>query len=398
MNERIPGRNAKEIYKLIRTQGVALKADLLEKSKLTVSTLTRILEELISLGLILEAGFGESTGGRKPILYKINPAYAHVFGLDISRTYSKLILFDLDLKIVDTVRWSMTTSMTPEKLINEIIYAVQTMMTNHNIALASCLGMGIGAVGPLDRTQGIIRSPKYFPANGWSNVPICQMIEEPFGFPVMLDNGTNTSILGEYWASSQYRYQHLLYVTAGVGIRSSMMTSGKVVYGAVDMEGSIGQMIIQTDGPPPREPGGNYGSLESYVSIYALEQKAQSLLKSGRKCMLNELVYAPEDVRFHHLLYALNEKDPLAVEIFTQSATCFGIGLANVLNILHPEHVILGGPLIDTNDLFFAIAKEVALEKTYDSPSYSVEFSRGKLGSDGIATGAAVMMINQLTE
>jgi predicted NBD/HSP70 family sugar kinase len=164
------------------------------------------------------------------------------------------------------------------------------------------------------------------------------------------------------------------------------------------MEGAVGQMIIQTDGLPYRESRGNYGCLETYASIYALEQAVQSRLKQGRSCILNEWGYKPDKVTFSALVRALKVNDPLIVELFNQAATYFGIGLANLLNTLHPEKVVLGGALVTSHDLFFNVATKVAIKNTYYYPTYQVVFSKGKLGEDALATGAAVIVLNQLTE
>ncbi|MDB5083733.1 MAG: hypothetical protein JWN30_619 [Bacilli bacterium] len=397
IQNRIPNLKCKEVFQLIRRTGVVSKFELLEQSSIGTSTLTRLLDELTSDGLLNEVGYGASTGGRRPILYEINQTYAYVFGLDVSRTHSKLILFDLRLNQLDAIDWQMSGEFTPQFFIEKVKAAIKRMMNRHRLSIDSILGMGIGAVGPLDRQRGVILSPLHFSAPGWENVEICRAFENEFDFPVGLDNGANTSILGEYWVDTPQEYQHLLYVHAGVGLRSAMMSGGQVVYGAFDMEGSVGQMIIQSDGEPPRHPSGNYGALESYVSIYALEQKAKSLLKQGRASLLTQYVDQPEQANFAHLLEALAANDVMVTEIFTQAATCLGIGLANLLNILHPEKVILGGMLLTTNHLFFETAKLVALAKTYYYPAYQVEFIKGQLGEDALATGAAVMMINRLT-
>jgi predicted NBD/HSP70 family sugar kinase len=86
------------------------------------------------------------------------------------------------------------------------------------------------------------------------------------------------------------------------------------------------------------------------------------------------------------------------VEIVTEAATYFGIGLANLLNILHPEKVILGGPLLAGSELFFQVATQVAIRKTYYYPSYQVVFSKGNLGEEALAIGAAVMVMRHLTD
>jgi len=396
LNKRIPNEKYKLIYERIRKQGTVSKTELLDQSKGSVSTMTRTLDEMRDLGLIVEAGFGDSTGGRRPVLYRTNPAYGFVFGLEISRTASVLVLCDLHLNKLETARWTMTETMTPERLVSDVIAGAEEMMAKRNVSRESVIGLGIGAVGPVDRTSGTIVNPAYFPAGGWVNVPIADMLSSGLSIPVLLDNGANMAVVGEYWSSRNQDYQHLLYIHAGVGLRSAMMVGGSVVYGAVDMEDSIGQMIIQTDGPRLREDG-NYGSLEAFASIHALERQAASCLKQGRQSVLREMT-DPERVQFAHLTDALSLRDPLAVELFTQAATYFGIGIANLLNILHPEKVILGGPLISAHPLFFDVATRVAVKKTRHWPIYQVVFSRGHIGEDAMVIGAAAHVIGKMVD
>jgi predicted NBD/HSP70 family sugar kinase len=397
ITERITNRKAKEIYEFIRRQGTVSKIDLLEKSGMTVSTLTRLVEELTSQGFVLESGFGASTGGRRPILYQMNGTYAYVFGVEISRTLSRLVLVDLDMNKLDDHSWAMSPEMTPDKLCGWIAKEAQRMMERHSLTTASILGMGIGAVGPLDRHTGVILEPLYFPAPGWQNVEICALLRGKLGIPVLLDNGANTAILAESWLSRAQSYQHLLYVHAGIGLRSAMVSEGKVIYGAVDMEGSVGQMIIQTDGMPYRNATGNYGALESYASIYALERVAKAGLKQGRSTILQQEVEDAEKLTYSDILQALQKNDPFVIGIVQEAATYFGIGLANLLNILHPEKVILGGPLLAGSELFFQTATHVAVRKAYYYPTYQVVFSRGSLGEEALAIGAAVMVMGYLT-
>lgn len=395
-SQRIASRKGKEIYELIRKQDIVSKIALLEQSGMTGSTLTRTLEDLTAQNLIMEAGLGESTGGRKPILYRTNPDYAYVIGLDISRITSKLVLCDMHMNRIDSRRWAMSENSTPEVLLHDVVVQIEDMLRKHKISKESLLGMGIGAVGPLDRHSGTLVKPLYFPAPGWEQLRVVDYFERKLQVPVYLDNGANTAIMAEHWIDRQHDYRHLLYVHLGVGIRTSMISGGGVVYGAVDMEGSIGQMIIQTDGD--RINGiGNYGSLDSFVSTHALEELAKARLKQGRASLIGRLAGTPERVTFAHFTEALQQNDSMAVEIFTQASTYFGIGLANLLNILHPEKVILGGPLVNAHPMFFQNSTKVAIQKTYYYPDYQVVFSKGHLGEEALAAGAAIMVINQLT-
>jgi predicted NBD/HSP70 family sugar kinase len=399
LEERIPNRKAKQIFTEIRRRGIVSKFELLESDDaLTSSTLTRLLEELSASGWIEECGFGESSGGRRPLLYRIKPDNGYVFGLDVSRATTRLVLCDLKLEKIDSVSWTMTAKMTPDVLVEVAAEEAKRMARNHRISHERILGMGVGAVGPLDRANGMILNPLYFPAKGWSQFPIVQHLEEKLDVPVLLDNGANTALLAEYWAGAPEQYRHLLYVRAGIGLRSAMMSDGKLVYGAVDMEGALGHMIIQTDGPSHPEKPHMFGCLDSYVPIPVLEKQAASRLKQGRSSMLSTLVDDPERIEFKHLLQALSADDRLVTELFTQAATYFGIGLANLLNILHPEKVILGGPLITSNELFYQISTQVALKNTIYYPAYPVSFSRGKLSDDALSIGAAAMIVDKLSD
>lgn len=399
MKDRIGNAKAKMLYALVRRHGTVSKQMLLEQSGMKGSTLTRLLEELAADGWIEEIGFGESTGGRRPILYRVRADRGYVFGLDISRIHSRLVLCDLRFARIDSSVWRMTSSSTPETLILHMADRMRHMLERHGIPREKLIGVGIGAVGPLNRQSGVITNPLYFPSPGWTNVPVCRMVEAEIGASALLDNGANTALLGEYWTdAAEQRAEHVLYIHGGVGLRSAMLSGGKLVYGAVDMEGAVGQMIIQSDGIPHRDSGGNFGCLESYASIYALEQMAVSRLKQGRDSLLREYARGSDDLHFSHLVDALAKADPMTIDLFAQSATFFGIGLANMLNMLHPEKVILGGPLFNTQDMYFETATKVAVRNTYYYPDYQVQFSRGKLGEEALAVGAAVMAAGRLTE
>ncbi|MEI7026298.1 ROK family protein [Paenibacillus sp. y28] len=393
----IPGGKAKQIYAFIRKGGIVSKIELIELSGLTVSTLTRILDELQANRLIEECGYGESTGGRRPILYRTNAQYGYALGLDISRSRSRLIVCDMHMNTLDAVEWMMDEQMSPQVFFKSVTEKIHALLDKLSIPAASLIGMGVGAVGPLDRKNGMILEPLYFSASGWRNVPICDFFRQQLQIPVLLDNGANTALLAECWAQSLQDVQNLLYVRAGVGLRSSIMFGGKIVYGAVDTEGAIGQMIVQATGVAHRGRQNSFGCLESYVSIYAMEQQAQSALKLGRKSILLELAGGPEEVRFSHLLEALRLDDPLATHIFTEAGLYFGIGLANLLNTLHPEQVIVGGPLVSSNELFYDTAIQTALEHTYYYPSYKVVFNRGLLSEGAQALGAAAMVLEALS-
>ncbi|RCW42283.1 ROK family protein [Paenibacillus prosopidis] len=391
MNVKLPTIK-KQVFDRIIRSGLVSKAELMKRLTVTSTSLTRILEELLTDGLILASELGRSTGGRKPILYRVNPSHRAVFGLEISRFSSSIGLYDLNLKPLAFERWKMDDQMTPERLIGKITVLAERMLNDCHIEREKVIGIGIGAVGPLSREDGIMLKPRYFPAEGWSNVAICESLEQSLGLPALLDNGANTAIIGEHWALRTEEVEHMLYVHAGVGLRTAMMSGGQIVRGAVDMEGSFGQMIIQTDGPRLGDEG-NYGALEAMVSIPALEKKIRSQLTMGKSSTL--IALPAEDIRFDALQDAFAKGDSFVTEQFMQTATYLGIGIANLINILHPEAVILGGPLVNVDKKIYDTVIEVARSNIYYSPQYEPRFSQGQLTEDAVTAGAAVMLLQE---
>ncbi|XID90693.1 ROK family protein [Paenibacillaceae bacterium WGS1546] len=378
------------IYSHIAERDAVSKAELQNRYALTPSSLTRLLEEMVAERLILVSGLGPSSGGRRPILYETNPEYGYFFGVEISRFSSSLGFFDVRMNPMSFTRWRMDEAMTPSVVVDHVAANMKAILNDHRIDPSCVLGIGIGAVGPLDRERGLILKPMYFPSPGWVDVPICRMIEEKTGFKAVLENGANTALMGERWAIRGSKPQHLLYVHAGVTLRSSMMSHGQIIHGMVDMEGAIGQMIVQTDGPRLNDDG-NFGALEAFVSVRALEKMAQSRAKMGREEWSGKLGVPPERIRYDLLLQELRRNNPLVEELFRQSAAYLGIGLANLINMFHPETVVLGGALINSYERFFETAAEIARKNVYYYPEYEPRFTKGELREDAVATGAAWM-------
>ncbi|MCM3782725.1 ROK family protein [Neobacillus mesonae] len=381
--------NKKMIYSWIAEQGPTSKAELLSAFQLTSSTLTRMLEEMTSERLIQAASLGASSGGRRPILYQIDPDHKYIFGLEISRFSSTLGLFDMAMNLKSVIRWRMDESMTPEHFVRFSVNHMMNFLKDHGLDSAQILGIGIGTVGPVDRNSGFIVDPLYFPASGWRDVPICEEFEAATGWKTHIENGVNAALIGEIWAMRDQGIQHALYVHAGVSLRSAIMSQGQIVHGTVDTEGSIGQMIIQADGPRLTSIG-NYGALEAYASIQALEKNVRSQAKAGRLMSQALSQIPPDRIGFVHLLKALEAGDPYTRELFEQSAVYFGIGLANLINMFHPEIVILGGTLVNYNPIYYDTATQIAKKNTFYYPRYEPLFSKGMLKEDAVITGSAL--------
>jgi len=195
-------KSLKRLYGLICNKGPIDKNSLMELTGYKSATCSRLIEELLHAELIYESGLGKSSGGRKPSMYTINPNISYLIGVDISRSYTRVLLLDLNLTIVDSAKLEMTWQCTADYTLQFVIEKIEQMLSKHDIQHEQLLGIGVGTVGPLDREKGIIIEPKLYISDGWKNVNIVEILSQRFNTLVLLDNGANLAALGEYQGSA----------------------------------------------------------------------------------------------------------------------------------------------------------------------------------------------------
>lgn len=387
-------KSLKQLYVLINEHGPITKSDLISLSGLTQTTCSRLIEDLIEQNLILESGYGESSGGRKPHLYKIKADAYYIFGVDISRTYTKVLLLDLDLNVLKEVRLAMDQTSTPEVTIDFIVRQVKTMSDEKGIPESKILGVGIGAIGPINRELGIIINPVHFPSPGWDNIPIATILHEQLNMKVVLDYGVNTALLAEYQHGFSKYYNNVAYVIKGIGSRTGIIADGRLVRGS-DKLGRFGQghMIVDINGR--KCVCGGYGCVQAYSSIAAIKEDVIKGLKLGKESIIRESVQDIEGISFDDICWAVNKEDSLCSEIIKEAAYYAGIGLSNLINVTHPDLIILTGPTYTNMNLFYETVTKTALERSQVIyPDHKITFSQGQLGENATAIGAGGILLD----
>jgi predicted NBD/HSP70 family sugar kinase len=371
-----------EILNLIQKTGPVTKKDLQVIADIKLTTLNRVMKTLEDTRIISEHGESESTGGRKAVEYDVSQTGFYVIGIDISRTYVKLVLTNMKLNILKKEEFNMDESHSPEKTIEKITFIIEQMILDLSIKKNEILGIGIGAVGPLNREEGIILNPKSFFNNNWVNVPIKAIIEEKLNLPCFIDNGANTAVLGEYFYGMGKGLKSVVYIHCGIGLRSAIIRSGIIIRTMNDREDAFGHMIVEHNGEVCS--CGNSGCIESYSSIDSIIKKINSKTKDN-----NRLI---SEVNYSEILKSelLNNKN--AVEIINKGAEILGIGLANLVRLINPELIILSGPLIMDFEHYY----EKAIETFHgiNTIDNKVIFNKGgRFQEDVIALGAVAMVM-----
>ncbi len=218
-------------------------------------------------------------------------------------------------------------------------------------------GVGIGSPGPLNRTTGIVILT---PNLGWVDLPVRDRIGTALGLPAWLDNDANCAMAGEWWVGAAKGARHAVTFTLGTGIGGGIVIDGRLLHGASDVAAEIGHITIETNG---RRCGcGNDGCLEAYASGPAIARRALEMIEAGAESLIPSLVGGVLARIGAETVYAAAATgDPLALEVVQDTAKYLGVGVANLINILNPEVVVICGGVTQAGDrLFTPLRREVA--------------------------------------
>ena len=254
---------------------------------------------------------------------------------------------------------------------------------------STCLGIGVGAPGPLDTARGIVHLT---PNLGWVNFPLRDRIESALDLPAALDNDANCALLGEWWMGAARGTRHALGITIGTGIGGGIIVDGRLYHGASDCAGEIGHASIDATGR--RCKCGNDGCLEAYASGPAIARRAVEAIEAGAETGLPERVGGQLDAITAQTVYeAAHAGDELAREVVNDTARFLGAGLANLLNIFNPEVVVVCGGVTGAGDLLFLPLRREVARRAFKPAVAACRIVPGELEAPGVH-GAALAFLH----
>jgi glucokinase len=239
-------------------------------------------------------------------------------------------------------------------------------------------GIGISCGGPLDTKTGLVYSPPNLP--GWNAVPARRIFEEAFpGLPVILENDANATALAEWRFGAGRGTTNMAFLTMGTGIGGGLILDGRLYHGTNDLAGEVGHQTILINGPLCG--CGKRGCLEALASGPAIARLAQDSLQYGRGHRLVEIAGGkPGDVTAKHVIEAAKEGEALAVKVLEEAGTYMGIGLANLIQILNPERIVLGTIAVHAGDLILEPIRRAVAEFAWERARSVCEIVPAALG------------------
>ena len=238
---------------------------------------------------------------------------------------------------------------------------IRTAVTEGERTGKRILGLGLGVPGLVDQETGTLLMA---PNLGWRNIPLKSILANEFEFPIFVDNEANMATLGESFFGAARGAKSVLYVSAGVGLGGGISLNGRILAGANGFAGEIGHMRLVPNGI--RCNCGSKGCWETLVSQSAVIQRVHDAINLGQPSTLStKLNDSDEELTIPMIIQAARDGDVVAVTAFEETGRLMGLGLANLINALNPERVVLGGILSLAYDFLFptiqSVIKEIAL-------------------------------------
>jgi glucokinase len=312
----------------------------------------------------------------------------YLVGVDLGGTKILAGVFTPELKCLGRSKMSTKAHRGPEGVIQRVARCVQEAVDECDLRMDQVKAVGIGAPGAVDPEAGrVLVAPNL----DWKDVALQKELEKDLQIPVFLENDGNVCTLGVHKIELDSKPRHLVGLYLGTGIGAGLILDGRLYSGFNRAAGEVGHMIIQVGGP--KCSCGNRGCFEALAGRQSLFRKIQSAVETGQKTVLTDML-GPEltDMRSGDLRKAIRRGDKFVQGIVEEAAEYTGVAVANLIHILNPETVVLGGGLIDAlEDEMMGIILKTAREHSLHGIDKGIKIIASKLGDDAGIVGAAVL-------
>lgn len=390
--QRIKQSNLKMLFHYInRLQPISrsMLAKLTHMSPTTVSTLT---QALMQKGLVVESGMGKNPlSGRKPLLVSINDTGGYVVSIELlDNDAVDVYLYNLNGKEIGGGCHNIKHKNT---LGFEIIEYVEALLTHYQIDEAKLMCISVGVPALIDPKEKKVLESTVIP-NLSSSLFMQELTERFRHAQMMLENQSSLLAYAEWVFGEARDVRNLISVDIHVGIGAGMIINGEIYKGAYGLSGELGHISIDMDGPLCK--CGNHGCLEIMASFPAMGEYLQAQLKKGRKSIIAPSGFLETMPDVLALRAALDQGDELVHETVCIIAKRLAFGLNNVINLINPEVIVVGGEVRKLGSVFLDALKSALSQIEISSHAGRVRVCYSQLGEHPAVVGGARYSLDQV--
>ena len=382
--------NRSIILKTIRHYGPISRSEIAKRNKISPTTVTAAVRRLLKQGLVCEDSVGTSSGGRKPILVRFSPESRFIVGVAITNSSIKIAETNLEAKARKQKVFPIY-NLIGKSFITYLLKSIGQFLEEYS-DLTKCIGISIVSPGIIDVDKGIIYENTKLKLK---DIPLKEMVEKKFKLKTWLENDANAIALAEKQFGAYRKFKNLVYITIGDGVGAGIIVNGSIFRGCSGGTGEFGHTSIDRNGIYC--DCGNRGCLENYVNWPAIYSKVSSSIAQGKHTIMLEL--AKGDInRITPSIFrdALKKGDQLAKEIMEDTAAYLATGMVNLVNLLNPDIIILGGKVAYDNHFLLSRVKKLVFEQALTILTNKLEICPTSLAEDFRMIAAATIPLQEI--
>ncbi len=379
----IRSRHRRLVLDLLRESGSLSQADIARKTGLSRTTISTLVSELRTMGVIVEAEPGRagasSQGGRPPTMIALDDSAGAAVGIDFDHDHVRVAVANLAHTVLSERYAELNLDRDPDGSMDAAAALVAEALDEAEVERSRVIGAGMGLPGPVDRARGMVASTAIL--SGWRLVRVVQEMSARLDVPVELDNDANLGALAEtIWGAAQ-GCASVAYVKAASGIGCGLVVDGRLLRGAHGIAGELGHTVVNESGLVCY--CGRRGCLETVAGARAVTE----LVRRSHG----------DHVTLARVVALAAEGDPTCERALVEIAGEIGIAAANVCNMVNPERLVIGGTLALGGELVLRPIREAVAwaARHFTTPPTDVVLAR--LGDRAEVLGALALVMRDAT-
>ncbi len=335
-------RQKNSILRNLYKHGPLSAPELSRVLSVSLPTSLLLLNDLTGEGLVKPIGSGQSTGGRKPLLYALPEDSMYVIACDMGRYEAKMTLYNShNVRVTPLV--SIDTHIDDEALVDKLFEAAEKLIRENQIPSGKVVGIGVDMPGLVDSSLGInytIKDPE--------RREIRRALEKRFSHLVYVDNDARMQAFGEYVFGKAKGCHNAININWSWGLGLGMILNDRLYGGRTGFAGELSHIQIVDDGDLCI--CGKRGCFETVASANTILKLAREGIREGKITQLSKKFKKnPEKMTPENVIAAARQGDEFSILVLSKTGQMFGKGLSYLIQLLNPEIIVLGGPIAKAN-------------------------------------------------
>jgi predicted NBD/HSP70 family sugar kinase len=375
-------RNRDLVLKLIFERDPISRAEVARITNLTRATVSEIVASLIEEGLVKEAGYGESLGGKAPILLSLVSDSRYLIGLNLAQDKFIGSVTNLRGEIKETIELPVDGTGGEQAL--HVVYRILDQLTS--MGWNPLFGIGVGTPGLVNTRDGVVVQAVNL---SWKDLPLAELLSSRYRLPVTLLNDSQAMAIGEFvYAGSHPSHGNLVVVNVRRGVGAGILINGRLFQGDGGGAGEIGHVVIDENGALCR--CGKRGCLETIASATAVVQRAVALAPNYPA---SALAQNPQGISLDTLESAWRADDPLARQVMSDAAQSLGKSIAGLVSVLNIHRIVLTGDMVRFGETWLQAVRDSMTQASLALVAQDTKLELGTLGFESCVLGAAAFLL-----